>query len=417
MTKKNYNSYLFTGNKKTCTGCGACEQICPLKAINMKEDKEGFLFPIIDKNICIECGLCDKKCPVNNSQSNTEENHKAYLATALEKNYTLSSATIGICSMVAEYVLNKNGYVYGVILDEKEWRSKHICITTKERIESFRNSKYIQSDTNKTFSEVKNLLKSGHYVLYTGTPCQIAGLKSFLKKDYENLITIDIICHGVYSYKLLQQEINYWEEKYLGKISNFKFRSKLKYDWNYGGVINFDIIDAKRKSKHIEVHGSCSPTYRCYAYSGDKISYNLRECCYSCFFRSKNRYGDITVGDAWGMRNNHSNLFTMENCKYGISLLLTNNNKGNIIINTLKNRINLFSIKHEDAFKQEALLPINRNIPIERYKIYENIGNENYNDLIERILQVNFHQLQKRHNFIFYKNKFKNIIKHILLRK
>ena len=305
-----FKSSVFTCNKLNCSGCGACAQICSKHAIDMVEDNEGFLFPILNQEKCVQCGLCDKICPkVNSHQSNVGEYKQCFAATNKDNDYSRMSATIGACTMMAEYVLSIGGYVFGVILDEDEWKAKHRCIDNYSLLQEARNSKYIQSDTGSTYSLAKQLLNKDKTVLYIGTPCQIAGLKAFLQKEYKKLYTIDLICHGVYSYRLLQKEVDYWSCKFnRGKVSNFRFRSKEKYPWIYGGVINFDISNNKSYA-HIEIHGSCSPLYRCYAYSEDGINYTLRESCYSCQFRDTNRFGDITIGDAWGISKKRSELF------------------------------------------------------------------------------------------------------------
>lgn len=182
-------SYIFTGKKESCSGCGACVQVCTKSALSMQPDEEGFLYPVMDKNKCIHCGLCDKRCPEVCDNSNKVISQHCYIATTKEKKYYKESASIGICTMLSNYVLNHGGVVFGCYLDEKIWSAYHIAIKDVKDINLIRNSKYIQSDTKQTYSEVKDFLKSSRLVLYIGTPCQIAGLKSFLHKDYENLYT------------------------------------------------------------------------------------------------------------------------------------------------------------------------------------------------------------------------------------
>ena len=167
--------------------------------------------------------------------------------------------------------------------------------------------------------------------LYIGTPCQIAGLKAFLRKPYETLLTIDIVCHGVFSSKLVALEVEYWENLFNGKLSNLRFRSKRFFPWFMGGVVNFDITDSKGKTVHVERHAKSSPTYRCFAYSGDGYSYNIRPSCYSCPFRGKGRYGDLTVGDAWGLNKKYPQLFTSYNMRNGVSILICNTMKLSLI--------------------------------------------------------------------------------------
>ena len=410
-----FKSSVFTCNKLNCSGCGACAQICSKHAIDMVEDNEGFLFPILNQEKCVQCGLCDKICPeVNSHQSNVGEYKQCFAATNKDNDYSRMSATIGACTMMAEYVLSIGGYVFGVILDEDEWKAKHRCIDNYSLLQEARNSKYIQSDTGSTYSLAKQLLNKDKTILYIGTPCQIAGLKAFLQKEYKKLYTIDLICHGVYSYRLLQKEVDYWSCKFSrGKVSNFRFRSKEKYPWIYGGVINFDISNNKSNT-HIEIHGSCSPLYRCYAYSGDGINYTLRESCYSCQFRDTNRFGDITIGDAWGMSKKRSELFQKKNLRKGISLILCNTLKGKFLLDHIDSQVNLVELSKNEAFSQDALKSSNRMIPKERYLIYNNLDNEDWGTLIEKNLHVNFDKLRTMYHIHEVKKTIKEVIEEMI---
>lgn len=411
MNNHKFISTVFTQNKNLCSGCGACMQICKHRAITMQEDSEGFLYPHLEKSLCIECGLCDKICPeVNNHQENTYDNRKAFLIRSKLKKYYQQSATVGVCTMLTELMLKKSGNVYGVELDESLWKARHICISDVSQYNRIRNSKYIQSDTKTTFTEVLSKLKCGEYILYIGTPCQIAGLKSFLRKDYDNLLTIDLICHGTYSYKLLHKEVEYWQNKYKGKIKNFRFRSKRNHSWLKGGIINFDVITPKGEKYHVEHHGSCSPTYRCYAYSGDGINYNLRPSCYQCPFRGQGRYGDITVGDAWLL----SIPGIYKNSENGISLVLINTNKGKHFFQEIQKLVNITPISSEEAFVQPALLPTFREIPEKRDYLYNHLDNIEYGALVESILHVNFDKLINEFEKNYRKERKITVIKKVI---
>lgn len=412
------HSYLSNKEKKNCTGCGACSFACKHHAIDMREDIEGFFYPDINKNLCTGCGLCIKSCPIAFSQQNTKDNREFYLATTPINEYFSKSATIGVCTMLAESIINSGGVVYGAWLDETTWKCKHICISTLPDIEKIRNSKYTQSEIHQCLRDVENNLKSGKTVLFVGTPCQIAGLKSFLFHAYNNLYTIDLICHGVYSYKILQEEVKYWGKIYNGVINNFRFRSKRVYPWERGGVINFDVTNKKNKVEHIEILGPFSPTYRCYAYSGNGINYNLRLSCYHCQFRAEERYGDITVGDSWFMKKNFPEIFSGENNRNGISLLLINTSKGHDIMNMISQKLNLFKLEKSQAFVQPALLPTNRVIPVERAELYSQLLKEDYGELVNRLLGVDIRMLYKKSISHSRESKFKKlkslVKKHVL---
>jgi len=409
---KTFKSYIFTKNKLDCTGCSACAHICRHSAIKMQEDEEGFLFPVLDEDKCVKCGLCDMRCPVvNNHQNNIYDNQKYYLITTRKEQYYKKSATIGLCTMLSEYIIDNNGVVFGAYLDETDWRVYHIKVSLKEDVEKIRNSKYAQSDPRTAYEDVKSLLIQNTVVLYIGTPCQIAGLKAFLNKKYDNLFTIDLICHGVYSYKILRKEVEYWNKKLNSNIFNLKFRSKRESYWTVGGIVNFDYKKENNKIIHKEVHGSCSPTYRCYAYSSDGKCYNLRESCYGCRFRDEGRFGDITIGDAWFTLKHYKNLDTERNRKNGVCLCMVNTQSGSSLLSKIQALYEIFEISKEDTFLQPALRSEKLELPELRYKLYESLDKEDYGNLVEKqILHTNFSDV-----YVQYKKKERiNAVKHII---
>lgn len=240
--KKECRCYIFNHNKFSCSGCGACAAACRHDAINMIPDNEGFLFPVLDEQKCVGCGLCDKTCQyVNGGKSNSNEEQHAYIATTHNKKYYKDSASIGLCTMLSEYMIEQGGIVFGAYLDENTWSTYHISVDDLQGIEKIRNSKYVQSNISEVYKELKQFLLDGKTVLFIGTPCQIAGIKSFLHRPFDNLFTIDLVCHGVFSPKLLPLEIKYWKEKFHAPISNFKFRSKHQFPLTNGGMVNFDV--------------------------------------------------------------------------------------------------------------------------------------------------------------------------------
>ena len=408
-------SYIFTGNKELCTGCGACAQICAHQAILMKPDSEGFLYPALDTEKCIQCGLCDSRCPVvNNKYENTSQEQKCYIGTTKYENYYKESASIGLCTMLSDYIIKQDGYVFGAYLDEKEWKVKHICVKHNEDIQKIRNSKYAQSDTLDTYSKVRTLLKDNQTVLFIGTACQISGLKTFLRKEYVNLFTIDIICHGVFSPLLLKKEVDYWERKFKSPISNLRFRSKRVYKNINPGMVNFDIKNYRGKLKHIERHASSSPSYRCYAYAGNGINYNLRPSCYTCPYRSLNRYADITIGDPWGIHDKDIKDETLKGMNVLRSLYSINTSKGDYLLKQISDFIHYIQIERSVAFKQEALLPTKRHIPKEREELYKQIEKEEYGRLVERLLKCKLEKSHRRFISRYYIDLIKRKIKQII---
>lgn len=409
--KEKFKSYIFnTARKQLCMGCGTCMQLCPKGALTMHDDDEGFLYPQINPDLCVGCGLCDRKCPIQYDSHYACDNFEQYslLATRDENDHTNKYATIGVCTRISKEAFSKGWKVFGVKLDENEWKTFHQCARSLRDIDLFSNSKYAQSDTKKTYTEVKSSLATGYKVLYIGTPCQIAGLKAFVR-DSRNLYTIDLICHGTFSSKLLKYEVEHWEKRFGGRLSNLYFRSKIKYPWSVGGMVNFNIWDG-RKSKHIEVHGSGSPTYKCFAYCENGVSYNLRPSCYTCQFRDRKRFADLTVGDSWCIKNM---FFTNKVKRNGISLLICNSAKADELIRLLQG-INFKPLDINRAFVQSALLPTNRDIPAEREQIYKITNEEDYAMKIEQLLHFSLKESLNKTTSRFRKERFKRVIKSVL---
>lgn len=299
--------------KEDCCACGACVNICPKQAISMKEDEAGYLYPEINEDLCIECGACKNVCAY---QHHEESNNPIDCYAAVSKNMEQSekSASAGIFSAIASKVLRDGGTVYGAAFDD-DWNVSHIAVDSFDKLYKLQGSKYTHSNTGRTFSDVKKELINGRFVLYSGTPCQIAGLKQFLRKEYENLLTIDIVCHGVPSNKMLKDYIHSLEEKHKGAISQFSFRDKA-LGWGING-------NAFINGKKIKLWQSASS----YFYYFTKASL-YRENCYSCKYTSSHRPADITLGDFWGIEKQHSDYLKDWDESKGISLIVANTIKG-----------------------------------------------------------------------------------------
>lgn len=302
-------------DNKSCTGCACCVNACNHSAISMQKDSEGFLQPVINRELCTECGLCMQKCPELNVQ-NRPKSSACYAAYSYQ--FQRNGSSGGMFSAIADYVLGNGGVVYGAAFDE-ELRLYHIGVNNKEGMQPLRGSKYLQSDIHYIYREIKEKLRENKQVLFSGTPCQVAGLKSYLGHDYHNLITVDLICHGVPS----QTSFDKWIENIKtkkGKVNGFSFR---KLD----GWSSPPRYIQGNKSKPLR---SDLEVYMWAFYKG----YLFRESCYQCKYANLNRTGDITLGDFWGI-GTHGNPFS-QSLRYGISLVLSNTEKGNQIIEVLK---------------------------------------------------------------------------------
>lgn len=303
---------------KKCTGCGSCISSCPKNAIEMFENNEGFLNPIIDFTKCINCGLCEKKCPVINPKYSNYSNPECFAVMANDEIRNISSSG-GMFSIVAKYILQNGGYVCGAAY-ENDFKVEHCIINDVKDLDKLRGSKYIQSNTKNTYKEVKQLLMTGKQVLYTGTPCQIAGLNAYLGKEYNNLYTIDILCHGISSHKVFSK---YHKDIHNSKIlTDVKFKEKSPWGWHAG--INAYFIDGTKYSQPLEKDAY----FRAYLGS---ISKNTT--CGICKFNVLPRQGDLTIGDFWRIEKFRPEL----NDNKGTSVVLVNNDKGMDLFNLLQN--------------------------------------------------------------------------------
>lgn len=403
---------MISGEK--CSGCGACKQICPHHAIKMDENSEGFLYPIVDEKKCVTCGLCEKACPylAERYYENTSSIKVAYMAYNKYSQDSIDCATIGLCTAISKEVFQKGWKVFGCYLNEEDWSCCHKMAEKIEDIDSFRNSKYIQSNTKNTFSLVKKCLNSDENVLYIGTPCQIAGLKGFLSREYAGLYTIELICHGCSSSKVLKEEVSYYEKLYGGNLHNFKFRSKNKYPWAVGVVFAFDINDGSC-DKHYEIGASSgSPTYMCF-----KKEINLRVSCYNCPFRGKNRYGDLTIGDAWSLVDSKK-VKTSKTDKYGLAEVFLNTEKGKDLCSYVNKSFSFYIFPWENAFGQPSLKPSSRTVPSSRKELFRKLGAMEYGQLVSDLLHVDLEKERVNEEKVF-QNKVKqrkrnNLIKSLL---
>lgn len=336
--KDNLNINLKCINIKNsnCCGCGGCSKSCPVKAIDMKEDKYGFIYPNVDREKCINCGLCEKKCNYRNKNFSLENKQDAYAAVSKDKEILKSSASGGVFSEIALSFLKNNGVVYGATFkkDKKGCTVYHERIDSPDKLYLLQGSKYIQSNIMNSYENVKNDLRAGKNVLFSGTPCQVDALKGFLNnKEYKNLFTIDIICHGVPNLKMFNDYIRFEEKKYSKSIKNFIFRDKTKKMGLFYKIVFDDNSEIKRTSYN-------SSYYQMFLDS--KI---YRENCYSCPYANLNRISDITIGDYWGIEIEHSQEIIEQNINTGngISCILVNSEKGKLLLNGIKENLTLIS--------------------------------------------------------------------------
>lgn len=324
-------------DKHNCCGCLSCVERCPHQCISMKTDEEGFSYPVVDQQLCVHCDVCDSVCPVIN-QGEVILPIKIFASKNKDKNVLLKSSSGGVFSVIAERIIEKGGVVFGACFDEK-WNVVTKYTETKEGLEAFKGSKYVQCNVGNTFSEAEQFLKVGRSVLYSGTPCQIAGLNKFLRKEYDNLITISIICHGAPSPGVWKKYLKTISEKMVPKnkvcftsskpefeITSINFRDK-KNGWKeYGFSVIGKIGQSEVYREECEIENSILYEYhqRNVYFRGFLHNLYLRPSCYKCPARKGKSGADIQLGDYWGVLRRTPEFYD----PLGVSLVLLYTNKG-----------------------------------------------------------------------------------------
>ena len=306
-------------DKQVCCGCHACVTVCAKRCITMQADSEGFLYPVVDKDACTDCGLCEKVCPVIH-QSSPVEPQATYIAINRDEEIRQQSSSGGIFTLLAEQVIAEGGVVFGARFD-KDWSVIHSWTDTIEGLAAFRGSKYVQSRIGDSYREAREFLKQGRKVLFSGTPCQIAGLRKFLRKDYDHLLTVDFICHGVPSPGVWQRYLSDLREEFraergegintvpssmdeLPVITGISFRDKTNGWKNYGFLLRYAAPEAASNTAFKPVadeHTFLQPSTDNPFMRGFLADVYLRPSCYACPAKSGKSGSDITIADAWGI--------------------------------------------------------------------------------------------------------------------
>lgn len=317
MKPLKYNR-IDTSDEGRCCGCAACAAVCPQQAVSMKENVRGFIVPSIDEEKCINCGLCLQKCDFKQEHVDESNITHAFSLVVNDKNVLKESTSGGAFTAFSDVVLNGGGCIVGALM-EKDFTVHHVITSDKTVRDAMRGSKYVQSDTNGIYTPIKQILDAGKYILFVGTPCQCAALRSFLGKEYANLIVVDFLCHGVPNNKMFKEHIEYLNSYYKVPSVGFSFRNKT-YGWDsYNN--NNNLANGKVKTKWI------NQIY----YSFFVRNLSLRSACHNCSYRSLHRPSDITIADFWGVEK-----LTGHKDRKGVSLVLTHTEKGLSLIDRSK---------------------------------------------------------------------------------
>lgn len=357
-------------DKKDCTGCMACKSICPKNAINIYEDEEGFKFPTIDRKLCVKCGLCKKVCPVISKLQDNEYNIEVYACINRNKDERLQSSSGGIFSLIARYILENGGTVFGAKFNDK-LEVIHDYIENEKQIQIFRGSKYLQSDINNIYIKVKEKLLNNKLVLFTGTPCQIEGLLGYLGHDYDNLYTQDIICHGVPSPKVWRKYIQYKKEKNGEYPNSINFRRKDILGWsNY--QVSYKYSEKEENIQHDE-----DPYMKIFLKNLD-----LRKSCYNCKFKKIHRNSDLTIADFWGINEVNPKL----NDEKGISALIIHSRKGKKIFDSIKDKIEYCKADISDIIKYNSCICNSTQYNEKRDEFFKDLNICDFDELIKKYL-------------------------------
>jgi coenzyme F420-reducing hydrogenase beta subunit len=365
---------IVINDKTKCCGCYACYNICPQYCIKMVADKEGFWYPVVDIDQCNECGLCEKVCPILCRNQGTNQ-PVAYACINKDESIRSQSSSGGVFTLIGEKVIANNGVVFGVGFDT-DFNVVHSWVDDLDGLSKFRGSKYVQSNIGSTYKEVKEFLKQGRQVLFTGTPCQIAGLKSYLGKEYDQLICIDIVCHGVPSPLVWGKYVGYREKISGSRTERIAFRRK-NCGWKLFSVsFSFD-----NETEYIK------PLTEDIFMQGFLKDLFLRPSCYECSFKTLNRQSDITLADFWGVENILPEMFDDQ----GTSLALVHSDKGREMLLSIEEQMISEEVDIDQAilFNPSAVKSVDYNP--KRDKFFKELNKtKDINKLISKYIQVSF---------------------------
>lgn len=353
--------HIEVSNKSQCSGCSACFSVCPKQCIQMKGDDEGFLYPSVDHSKCVDCGKCIKACPIISPPA-THTNVVGYAAKAKEESVRLSSSSGGIFYLLASKVIEKGGFVFGAALDE-DCSVKHICAESKEELIRLQRSKYVQSEIGEAFKAAKKLLNDGQPVLFSGTPCQIAGFKTYLGREYDNLILQDIACFGAPSPMVWSKYINYVSDKETSNLIDVNFRDKTTGWKDYSIQMNFgnSLVCLENHNNNL--------------YMLDFLyKYSLRPSCYDCKFKGIQRSADITLADFWGIDKMMPEMFD----DTGVSLVMIQSPNGKALFEEITESIDYQEADLKQAAKYNTAIVESVKLPVERKTFFKKLKKSDY---------------------------------------
>ncbi len=363
-------------DKTKCCGCSSCANACPKSAIIMMPDEEGFSYPVIDKTLCINCGICNHVCPIENQPVNQNPVREAYVIRTIDRNILKDSTSGGFITPLAEYVLNHRGLLCAASYD-KDFNVRHIIIGENEkyRLSDIRGSKYVQSSIDDCYEKIKKYLEQNRMVCFVGTTCQVAGLMSFLNKNYDNLITVDLVCHGTPSPKLWNKYLKYQKERYHSEIDRISFRNKT-YGY-HSGTMKIRFLNGKT------YYGSARVDYMLRSFFKEIAS---RPICYQCPFKSVDRASDFTIYDCW----HASELVTsLKDDDMGYTNLIVQSEKGKQLLNKISRKYEIYQVDIEKAIRLDGIMILNSAKPHRRRsEFYLDIDKRTMKEQVQKFIPV-----------------------------
>lgn len=393
-------------DKAKCCGCTACASICPLNCIDMKKDFEGFFYPHVDTKKCNDCGLCQKICPIETPISTSKHQRDTFAVRSKDMDNVLKSTSGGFFIPMAAWMHEHDGVICAASYDA-EFNVKHTFIeksnVTVDRLSKTRGSKYVQSELGDAFSKIKELLKEDRLVCFVGTPCQVSGLKKYLRKNYENLITVDLVCRGTPSPKLWKKYVDYQEKKHHSKIKTVSFRNKT-YGY-HNSTMNIVFENGKI------YNGSARVDYMLKSFMSELAS---RPSCYQCAFKSIERCSDLTIYDCWHFEELVPNA---KDDNKGYTNVIAHSDKGKEILTQLQEKLWIYPVDTNTAVALDGIMINNcAKAHARRNEFYKDLDNRSLDAHIQEFIPINVkNRLFERAKIVLYKlgllNKLKKMRK------
>ena len=384
-------------DKKDCCGCNACGDICAHKAITFTTDNEGFWYPEVIKDLCTDCGLCERVCPMLNidkAKSHGQREPRIYGGHHKNIAIRFDSTSGGVFSALANAMYKSGGYVSGAVFNE-DWTVSNYISNNKKDLSRLRSSKYVESNAEGLYKEIKRLLISGEKVLACGSPCQMAALRTYLGKDYENLVIVDFLCRATNSPKAYRKYLDYLEDIHGGKITYIKAKNK---DHGWRSLARKVVFD-NGKIYYGEGHDD---HYR----RGYHGNYFERPCCYDCKFKGLPRIADITLGDFWGIQNIDRSL----DGNLGTSMVMVNTDKGQQFFDSIKSKMEVKEFALSDVLPGNPDAITGGNVhypPIDRQQMFRDMDTMRFDEVASKWFPLESKHANKR----LTKSKIKKILK------